>query len=162
MSKLTPEVRDRLGGPTTVEVEIQGVWFDLHLVADILEALEDTGLMNRILIESTSLAMALEDEEVIQSSNQGSYYRGHDESKFDAFRAKIIELAQALSPAAKMSLGSATVPEIPPAEIVTIPITRLARFNSITRNSSINSILSGSQTCRKISQASREQLTLGR
>ena len=45
-------------------------------------------------------------------------------------KAKLLDAAL-FKAAAKMSLGSATVPAIPPCEILTMPNTRLARFSSM-------------------------------
>lgn len=71
-------------------------------------------------------------------------------------------MAPHFSAATKISLGSATVPVIPPVETSKIPKTLLALFVKMTLNCSTNSIFDSSQLCLRMSHASLERFIFGR
>lgn len=74
---------------TVTEVQIGESWFGFNTVEELLEGLEETDRMfNRIVINDSALAKALESLNVVWRHNKGSYARGDEYDKFvKEFRA---------------------------------------------------------------------------
>lgn len=74
---------------TVTEVQIGESWFRFNDVHDLIEGLEETDRMfNRITINDSALAKALESLNVVWRHNKGSYAKGDDYDNFvKEFRA---------------------------------------------------------------------------